>query len=326
MDMTHASVTFTVVVPSFNQGRFIDDTLRSLLDQHYPHLEILVIDGGSTDDTVERLRRYGGHITWLSENDDGQSDAIAKGFARAKHEWITWLNSDDVQCHSALWVVNDLISMSEDIDVVFGRGHYMDINGENCRPYPTIAVDEGGDVLRELFGKGYVAQPSVFFRKSAYERIGGIDRTLKFCMDYDLWVRLALARCRFASCPTDLSGNRWYEETKTSGQLLDLLAEVMAVQVKHFGRVSPYFVQAVSDNLYQKVHAKNLGDKHHLIYRTLYFKTVWLWFNARRPLYCIYGLFFESIAKSGPIVGDKLEFCDYWAGIKQMVTNKLLKR
>jgi glycosyltransferase involved in cell wall biosynthesis len=324
--MTDAPPTFTVVVPSFNQGRFIDDALRSLLDQHYPSLEILVMDGASSDDTVERLKRYGNSIFWISEKDDGQSDAIAKGFARAKHEWITWLNSDDVQCNCALWVVSDLISKNNDVDVVFGRGHYMDAEGGNHRPYPTISAGGVADVRRELFEKGYVAQPSVFFRKSAYERVGGIDRTLKFCMDYDLWVRLALAGCRFVSCPADLSGNRWYETTKTAGQLMELLAEVAAIQVKHFVRVSPYFVQAVSDNLYQKLHSTHFGDDHHMIYRLLYFKAVWVWFNLRRPLYCLYGFFFETIAKSGPIVGDKLNFYDYWTGIKKVVINKLFAR
>lgn len=319
-------VTFTIVVPSFNQGNFIDDTLHSLLDQRYPSLEILVIDGGSTDDTVERLKQYGDCITWISEKDEGQADAITKGFARAKHEWMTWLNSDDVQCNRALWVVNDLIAGNEKVDVVIGRGHYMDVNGGNYRPYPTIAAGEGIDVIHELFAKGYVAQPSVFFRKSAYERVGGIDHTLKFCMDYDLWVRFALAGCRFVSCSTDLSGNRWYETTKTAGQLIELLAEVVANQVKHFGCVSPYFVQAVSDNLYQKFHASHFGDNHHLIYRLLYFKTVWLWLNMRRPVYCLHGLLFETIAKSGPVIGDKLVFHDYWVGIKKAITNRLLAR
>src|SRR5258706_15711376 len=127
--MNTAPVGFTVVVPSFNQGRFIDETLRSLLDQGYPSLEILVVDGGSTDDTVERLKQYGNRISWISEKDDGQSDAIAKGFARAKHEWITWLNSDDVQCNQALWVVNDSIAGIKEVDVVIGQGHYMDADG-----------------------------------------------------------------------------------------------------------------------------------------------------------------------------------------------------
>jgi glycosyltransferase involved in cell wall biosynthesis len=318
--MSKAEIPITVVVPSYNQGRFIDETLTSLLDQGYPALEILVMDGGSTDDTVERLKSYGDRITWISEKDFGQSDAIAKGFARAREGWITWLNSDDVQCNRALWAVSDVIARNPDADVVVGQGHYMDADGKNHRPYPTIPVGPKIDVARQMFEKGYVAQPSMFFRKSAYVKVGGLNRALQFCMDYDLWTRFALARCRFAACDVDISGNRWYATTKSAGQTLELLSEVAAVQVRHFGRVSPYFVQAVSDNLYQILHGNHYGTKRHLLYRMLYFKTVWLWLNAHSPAYCLRGLFTETIAKSGPLVGDRLTIGDYWRGLRKAVS------
>lgn len=319
-------VGFTVVVPSFNQGQFIDETLRSLIDQKYPNLEIIVMDGGSSDDTVERLRQYGDAISWVSEPDNGQSDAIAKGFLRAKHDWITWLNSDDIQCNRSLWAVSEVISLNEGVDVIIGRGHYMDADGSNPRPYPTIDAGSGVDVVSELFNKGYVAQPSVFFRRAAYVGIGGVNPSLRFCMDYDLWVRFATNGCRFAPCPEDISGNRWYETTKTSGQLLELLAEVSHAQVRHFGRVSPYFVQAVSDNLYSKLHSTHFGDDHHIIYRLLYFKAIWLCFNFRRPLYCLRGLLFETIAKSGPVIGDKLTISDIWVAIRKALGRRWAKK
>ncbi|MGC0389263.1 glycosyltransferase family 2 protein [Bradyrhizobium sp. USDA 241] len=317
--MNKVPVPITVVVPSYNQGRFIDETLSSLLDQSYPALEIIVMDGGSTDDTVERLKRYRDRIIWVSERDDGQSDAIAKGFARARDGWLAWLNSDDVQCNRALWEINEVVARNPDAEVVVGKGHYMDEYGGNPRPYPTISVGPKIDVVREIFERGYLAQPSVFFRKSTYVKIGGVNPTLRFCMDYDLWARFALAGCRFVGCDADISGNRWYATTKTAGQTLDLLAEVSAVQARYFGRVSPYFVQAISDNLYQTFHGNHHGDKHHVLYRVLYFKAVWLWFNVRRPLYCLRGLFCETIAKSGPLVGDKLMARDYWRGLLKAI-------
>jgi glycosyltransferase involved in cell wall biosynthesis len=324
--MDKEPIPITVVVPSYNQGRFIDETLASLLDQAYPTLEILVMDGRSSDDTVERLKRYGDRIKWVSEKDSGQSDAIAKGFARASHEWITWLNSDDVQCNRALWAVNEVLTRHQNAEVVVGQGHYMDEDGGNPRPYPTIPVGPGIDVAKQMFEKGYLAQPSVFFRKSAYERIGGIDRSLRFCMDYDLWTRFAIAGCRFAACDVDVSGNRWYATTKSAGQTLDLLAEVAANQIKHFGRVSSYFVQAISDNLYQTFHGNHHGDIHQVLYRVLYFKTVWIWLNARRPLYCLVGLVRETISKSGPIVGDKLTVGDYWRGLRKVIAARRAAR
>ncbi len=314
---------FTVVVPSYNQGRFIDETLDSILGQGYPDVEILVMDGGSTDDTVERLKRRGSAITWVSERDEGQSDAIAKGFARATRPWLTWLNSDDVQTNRALWEVDRVIASNPSAEVVVGQGHYMDADGGNPRPYPTIAVGGRADPRRELFEKGYVAQPSVYFRKDAYERIGGLDRSLQFCMDYDLWVRFAMAECQFVPCMADISGNRWYETTKTTAQLLDLLAEVAATQRRHFGKVSPYFVQAISDNLYAKFHSAHQGDTYHLVYRTLYFKAVWAWLNVHAPLYCLRGLFLESIARSGPLVGDKLTWADWWSGFRKYARQRM---
>ena len=306
----------SVVVPSFQQGRFIDATLRSLLDQGYPRLQVIVMDGGSTDGTVERLRAYGDAIEWTSERDAGQSDAIARGFERCRHEWIAWLNSDDVQCGRALWEVDAAVRRGPAAEVVLGRGHYMDEDGGNPRPYPTIEVGPGHDPKREIFEKGYVAQPSVFFRKAAYDRIGGLNRALAYCMDYELWARFALAGCRFAAIDADISGNRWHETAKTASQLLDLLAEVVATQARLFGRVSPYFVQAVSDHLYHRLHARHFGDAGHIAYRWLYFKSMWIWFNARSPGYCVKGLFTATIAKSGPIVGDRLTYGDLWRGLR----------
>lgn len=313
---TTAPVGITVVVPSYNQGRFIDETLRSLLDQDYPNLEILVMDGGSTDDTVERLRAYGDRIQWVSEKDDGQTDAIAKGFARATKPWITWLNSDDVQCDRALWRVAETVAADPAVEVVVGGAHYMDADGSNPRPYPTIDVGPGADVRREVFEKGYMAQPSIFFRRDLYERVGGLDRALNFCMDYDLWARFAASGARFGKVDADISGNRWYETTKTAGQTLDLYAEILATQHRIFGAVSPYFVQAVSDHLYGRFHSKFYGDRGHLFFRWLYFKALWTVINARAPWYCVKGLFCQTIAKSGPIAGDRMTFKDWRDGFK----------
>lgn len=311
-------VGITVVVPSFNQGRFIDATLASLLGQQYPALQILVMDGGSTDDTVARLRSYGTAIEWVSEKDKGQSDAIVKGFARARHPWLTWLNSDDVQTNRALWQVAAAVGANPAAEVVVGGGHYMDADGGNPRPYPTIDFSTGDDVAQKIFAGGYMAQPSVFFRADAHRRAGGVDRTLKFCMDYDLWARLAVSGAKFVRVGEDLSGNRWHEDTKTASQYLELLAEVVKVQVRHFGRVSPYYVQAVSDNLYSKLHAAHFGDGHQLGYRWLYFKTVWCWLNLRCPGYCLRGLLFRSFAKSGPLVNDTLTWRDIKAAVSRM--------
>jgi glycosyltransferase involved in cell wall biosynthesis len=306
-------IGFSIVIPSFNQGAYISETINSLLNQRYPNLEIIVVDGHSTDNTLDILRGYGDQIRWISEKDEGQSDALAKGFSMATKEWLAWLNSDDVQTGDALWKVEEAIIDHPETQVIFGRGHYMDKLGNFLRPYPTIEIGLGMDPAKELFEKGYVAQPSVFFRRDTYLACGGVNRKLQFVMDYELWVRFARAGYRFLGIPEDLSGNRWHESAKTSSQLLPLLAEVVHVQVKEYGKVSPYFVQAISDHLYGVIHSKHFGDKHHILYRTLFFKTVWVWLNFRRPTYCVWGFLTENICKSGPIVGDKLTFSDLYS-------------
>jgi glycosyltransferase involved in cell wall biosynthesis len=302
----NAQVGFSVVMPSFNHARFIAEALNSLLDQRYENLEIIVVDGGSTDGTVGILRSYRDRICWISEKDDGQSDALAKGFAMATQEWLTWLNSDDVQTNNALYYVQKAIRNNPGVQVVVGQGHYIDEAGNYLRPYPTIAAGPGIDVSKELFEKGYVAQPSVFFHHDAYQAVGGINPTLQFAMDYDLWVRLARNGCRFVAVTEDISGNRWYETTKTASQYLPLLADVVAVQMREYQCVSPYFVQAISDHLYSALHSLHRHDGSHVLYRIIYFKSVWVWLNCHRPFYCLWGLITQNIAKSGPIVGDKL--------------------
>jgi len=309
----------SVIIPSLNQGQFIDETIGSLIDQDYPNLEIIVIDGCSTDGTVDKLKGYGNRIIWTSEKDNGQSDAIFRGFKRASNPWLTWLNSDDIQCNHALWKFADALLRSPNADIFVGHGHYMDKNGKNHRTYPTISIDKDIDIRNELFEKGYLPQPSVYFKKTAYKAVEGINVSLRYCMDYDLWVRFALSGFKFAGIEADISGNRWYEDTKTAGNLIDLLSEVAFTQKKYFGRVSPFVVQAISDNLYHKLHSVHYGDAYHIFYRLLFFKTCWIWLNIRRPLYCMKGFILQTIAKSGPVKNDLLSLSDFFRGIHLII-------
>src|SRR5260370_2477991 len=152
----------TVVVPSFNQGIFVANTLNSLLNQNYPNLEIIIQDGGSTDSTLDVLRSFGNRIAWVSEPDSGQSDAIVRGFAKAKHEWITWLNSDDIQCNDALWKIDSTIRKNPSADVVAGNGHYMDKEGNFLRPYPRVDLSKPACLTPAFFEIAYITHPSSF--------------------------------------------------------------------------------------------------------------------------------------------------------------------
>jgi glycosyltransferase involved in cell wall biosynthesis len=315
-------IGFTVVIPSYNQGEFIADSIHSITEQNYPSVQIIVQDGGSRDATVDVLRSHESDLVWTSEPDEGQSDAIAKGFANAKYEWITWLNSDDVQTDNALWKVNAAISQNPDADIVVGNGHYMDREGKFSRPYPRIDLSPGSDIKHEMFEGGYLAQPSAYFRLQRYNALGGINKALRFCMDYDLWCRFALADQKFVTVEEDISGNRWHDQAKTSSQLLNLLAEVCATQMRLFGKVSFYYAQALSDTIFQTVRGTHYGSKHSLFYRTLFFKSVWIWLNLHDQDWLREGLMNRNIAGSGPIHRDQIDNAAWIKEAKEVVDPK----
>jgi glycosyltransferase involved in cell wall biosynthesis len=300
-------IGITVVVPSYNQGEFIADAVRSITEQNYPVVQIVVQDGGSADATLEVLRSFERTIEWSSEPDEGQSDAIIKGFAKAKYDWITWLNSDDIQADNALWKIDAAVSKHPEADVVVGNGHYMDRLGEFLRPYPRIDLSPGSDVKQAMFEGGYLAQPSVYFRRSRYDAVGGINKSLHLCMDYELWCRFALADLNFVTVEEDISGNRWYDEAKSSRQYLNQLSEICAMQVRLFGKVSVYYAQNLSDTLFHTIRGAHHGQEHSLLYRTLFFKSVWIWLNLHDQDWLRTGLMDRNITRSGAIHRDEID-------------------
>lgn len=180
----------SIVTPSYNQGEFIEETIRSVLLQGYPNLEYIIMDGGSTDGTQEILERY---KPWLShvvsEPDSGQSDAIATGFEIASGDILAWLCSDDLYLKGALqWVANqysihpnvDIISGIANLDQGTGRTFWMELRYR----------DETPTYLRLIFRGQCVRQPASFWTKEIYQKTSGVDRSLQFCMDYDLLLKL----------------------------------------------------------------------------------------------------------------------------------------
>lgn len=208
----------TIVTPSFNQGAFIERTIESVLSQRGDFdLEYLVVDGGSTDETLPILRRYGDRLRWTSAPDRGQSDAINRGFRGATGDVLAWLNSDDTYEPGALQRVVSALRQSGR-RWCFGECRIVDEADRQIRP--AISRYKGWVARRysraRLVGRNFVSQPATFFRRDLLEEVGPIDESLHLAMDYDLWLRFAgVAEPVFV--PTPLASFRWHGDSKTGG-------------------------------------------------------------------------------------------------------------
>jgi glycosyltransferase involved in cell wall biosynthesis len=187
--------TITLVTPSYNQAAFLEQTLRSVIDQRYPALEYIVIDGGSSDGSVDILKAFADHLAyWVSEPDEGQADAINKGFARASGDILGWLNSDDILLPGTLQAVADLFTEYPEIVWVTSWGANIGEQGER------LAVRRSPGALRSLIARGwyhgrmlgFIRQESTFWRRELWQRVGGsVNTQLHYGMDYELWRRFA---------------------------------------------------------------------------------------------------------------------------------------
>ena len=235
----------TVVTPSYNQGRFIRETIESVLTQNYPRVEYLVLDGGSTDSTISVLQEYSGRLAWVSEPDGGQASAVNAGWRRGTGEILAWLNSDDVYLPGAIGAAVSHFLAHPDTDVVYGEAYHTDEQGRVLARYPTEAF-----VWDRLKDTCFISQPTVFMRRSAVARVGYLDEALHFCMDYDLWIRLGRS-CRFACLPEYLALSRLHAATKTIGRRRECYAEVLRMMLRHFGWVAPTWLYAYAKEVAQ---------------------------------------------------------------------------
>lgn len=219
----------SVVVPSYNQAEFIGQTLESLTEQNAGDLEIIVVDGGSTDGCLDIIRRYAHKLAyWGSEPDRGQSHALNKGFARATGRWLTWLNSDDLLLPGALSALRTRMRREPEVAWWIGGGWFIDAAGRNLRPYdPPVGLKQPSDLSD--WRRCWFAQPGTFFTRDLYQQAGGyVDESLHYAMDLDLWLRL-LQHASPGVLIEKLSGYRLHEKAKTS--VLTPKAEVEIVEI-----------------------------------------------------------------------------------------------
>ena len=209
-----------------------------MLTQSYPEIEYLVMDGGSTDDSVKILQEYGDRLTWVSERDGGQADAINKGWRRARGAIVAYLNSDDTYLPGAVERAVACLGEHPDAGAVYGEGYHVDEMGKILERYPTEPFD-----MARLEETCFICQPTVFLRRELVERVGYLDESLHYCLDYDLWVRAARV-ARFAFTPHYLATTRLHADTKTLGQRVPAHVEIMQMVRRHFGHVPPSWVYA----------------------------------------------------------------------------------
>jgi glycosyltransferase involved in cell wall biosynthesis len=204
--------TISIVTPSFNQGKFIRQTVDSVLSQDYPTLEYWVIDGGSTDETLGILRSYQDErLQWVSEPDQGQTDAINKGLARSSGEILAYLNSDDIYLPHTLSFVADYFTNHPEADVVHGNCLAIDSEGHIL----STMKGDAFDLRKALIKRWHVPQPAVFWRRRVMDSIGLLNASLHYILDYEYWLRMVIAGFRPQYVDRDLAGFRYHEESKT---------------------------------------------------------------------------------------------------------------
>ena len=202
----------SIITPSLNQSQFIERTILSVLSQDYPNIEYIVIDGGSTDGTIDILKKYQDCLMWKSEPDKGQSDAINKGFKMATGEILAWLNSDDTYKAGAINTAVEYLVKHPRVDLVYGNGNLIDEQDNLIGEFKSSTID-----LRACLYHGQICvfQPSVFFRKDVFEKIGALDEKLHITMDIDYWIRITKQGLTMEHIDCPLANLRWHRLAKT---------------------------------------------------------------------------------------------------------------
>ena len=178
----------SIITPSFNQARYLEATIQSVLEQDYPRIEYIIVDGGSSDGSVDVIKKYAGRLAWwVSEQDKGQTDAINKGFNRASGEILAWLNSDDTYNPGAVSAAVKYLTENPDVAMVYADCNYINEQGGVIGKFNSAQTDHRR--LRE--GYVHIPQQTMFFRANYWQELGPLDPSFYFAMDYDLWTRLA---------------------------------------------------------------------------------------------------------------------------------------
>ena len=202
----------SIVTPSYNQGQFLEETIRGVKNQGYTNFEHIVIDGGSTDNTLETLKKYP-HLTWVSEPDRGQTHAINKGLHRATGDILAYINSDDTYLPGAFHTVVAFFQRNPEFDMVYGDYNVIDATGHILKRARQIDFDYG---MGCCIGFGIIiSQPAAFWRRKVLENVGFLNEQFDYAMDAEYWFRIAQQH-NIQHIPASLANFRWHSEAKTT--------------------------------------------------------------------------------------------------------------
>src|SRR5688572_25537890 len=201
----------SIITPSFNQARYLEATIRSVLGQDYPRIEYMLVDGGSTDGSLEVIKKYENELAWWgSEKDKGQTDAINKGFARANGEILAWLNSDDTYEPGAVSAAVKYLQEYSEVGMVYGDCNFINESGNVIGKFGSAQTNY--HLLRQ--GYSHIPQQTMFFRSQLWKQVGPLDPSFYLAMDYDLWTRIA-ARSEIKYVPQTWANFRLHTSGKT---------------------------------------------------------------------------------------------------------------
>lgn len=230
--------SITIVTPSYNQGMFLEETIRSVLSQEYPRLQYMVIDGGSTDDSCDIIRRYAERLDyWTSERDTGQSNALNKGFSRATGQLLGWINSDDFLAPGALHLIGKVFERNADHIVAGDVAVFNNGFGPKLRVIRQRHLT-ASQMVAGWTGEAVYSQPGVFFPRALFEECGGIDESLHWVMDRDLMIRM-LPNASVAYIGQVVAYARLHPNAKTCAQAGKQVAEAYSVYQRYWEEL-PY--------------------------------------------------------------------------------------
>jgi len=271
------SPRITIVTPSYNQGKYIERTIKSVLDQKYSNLEYIIMDGGSTDNTVSILKKYSKNIIWESKKDKGQANAINKGLKIATGSIVAFLNSDDTYEPGTLQKVANFFINNPQEYFLYGKGKHIDENNKYIEDYPNGPAD-----YLFLHEQCRICQPTTFWKSEIINDIGYFDESLNYALDYDYWIRVS-KKYNLNYLNEYLGNTRFYKNTKTSGQKVPFHNEIIRVQQKHYLTVNESWIFALIHVELEKIDRKSLTQNtYFLLY--LIFSSFYLYVSLNHKL------------------------------------------